>query len=507
MFPSRPLPATDPPPAPPLPHASTHAAGQSDEVSLASIGAAASSLNLTAGFGLLGGGNLTSNRSFAVDTDVFATRALLAAVQNGLSPKGTVYSAERGGNVILSGTRTVGGIVVPDDKIVLVTAQSTGSQNGLWVTGAGAWTRPGNSASGATINSGAHVYVESHGGSSDGYQYYLSGGDLDLTVDLDTQVWAVYQLPTLPAPGSFPAVPYSPLGGGSYVLSPSTGGANLALATNDAVNALQWRRYMPAELIYGVNYLPQNTGQYLGANDGTITYVMYGQGAYVGQGSNVFKVRAKLSPTADPTRLYLGSVDGFYGPMEVRAVGASFHAAGSDAGAPWMAVDATRMSLNVPAKLKDYTTGTMPGSPLTGDVVYVSNVLFPSGQDVGGPVYRSSSGWRRFSDDLPHTSPLGEGYLYPTAADHVDVLHVGSTAYFSVEGWVKADADPGRVWSGSLLMYYEDGMVAVVDGSTRTVSGDATLLGTPTASGTSGDKTVVLPFDEDVTGVLHILRL
>lgn len=159
-----------------------------------------------------------------------------------------------------------------------------------------------------------------------------------------------------PGSGTLLSVPYSNAAG-AYLLSPAPGNnPNLALAVNDAGNALQWRRYMPAELVYGVNYLPQNTGQYLGANDGTITYAIYGQGAYVGQGSNIFKVRAKLSPTADDTQLSVGSSDGFYGAMEVWATGKAFYVyPASNLASPrnyWLKVDDTSMVANVPMDVR-----------------------------------------------------------------------------------------------------------------------------------------------------------
>lgn len=157
-----------------------------------------------------------------------------------------------------------------------------------------------------------------------------------------------------PGAGTLLSVPYSNAAG-AYLLSPAPGNnPNLALAVNDAGNALQWRRYMPAELVYGVNYLPQNTGQYLGANDGTTTYAVYGQGAYVGQGSNILKMRAKISPTADDTQLSVGSSDGFYGAMEVWATGKAFYVyPASNLASPrnyWLKVDDTELVATVPVE-------------------------------------------------------------------------------------------------------------------------------------------------------------
>ena len=126
----------------------------------------------------------------------------------------------------------------------------------------------------------------------------------------------------------------------------------MALAVNDAGNALQWRRYMPATLVYGTNFLPKDTGLYIGANDGTATFSVYGQGAYVSQGSTILKLRSKLSPTADPTQLQVGSSDGYYGAMEVWAAGKGFYVySGSNLSTPrsfWWMVDDVAMVSNVP---------------------------------------------------------------------------------------------------------------------------------------------------------------
>lgn len=45
------------------------------------------------------------------------------------------------GNITLSGEQTIDGVLTSSDR-VLLTQQTVPSQNGVWVTGAGAWTRP-----------------------------------------------------------------------------------------------------------------------------------------------------------------------------------------------------------------------------------------------------------------------------------------------------------------------------------------------------------------------------
>lgn len=71
------------------------------------------------------------------------TETMLA---NAVKPAVTVVSTS---NLTLSGEQTIDGQLT-SASIVLCTAQSTGSQNGPWVTAAGAWTRPTWYTSGST---------------------------------------------------------------------------------------------------------------------------------------------------------------------------------------------------------------------------------------------------------------------------------------------------------------------------------------------------------------------
>jgi len=52
-------------------------------------------------------------------------------------------------NVTLSGEQTIDGFTT-SGSLVLATAQTTASQNGPWISGTGAWTRPAWYSSGST---------------------------------------------------------------------------------------------------------------------------------------------------------------------------------------------------------------------------------------------------------------------------------------------------------------------------------------------------------------------
>ena len=82
------------------------------------------------------------------------------------------------GNLTLSGEQTIDGILTAADR-VLVDQQSTGSEDGIYVTAAGAWTRSADMAT-STEARGVRVWIEE--GSVDGARLYscsnIDGADI-----------------------------------------------------------------------------------------------------------------------------------------------------------------------------------------------------------------------------------------------------------------------------------------------------------------------------------------
>lgn len=65
-------------------------------------------------------------------------------------------------NITLSGTQTIDGVGVTAGQRVLVRAQTTGSQNGIYVVAAGAWSRSTDLGTGtSTIQNGCQIYCNS----------------------------------------------------------------------------------------------------------------------------------------------------------------------------------------------------------------------------------------------------------------------------------------------------------------------------------------------------------
>lgn len=86
-----------------------------------------------------------------------ATKAYVDAVAQGLDIKPSVKCATTG-NITLSGEQTIDGVTTSASR-VLVRAQSTGAQNGIYVSGAGAWTRVLDFDNWSEVP-GAFVFVE-----------------------------------------------------------------------------------------------------------------------------------------------------------------------------------------------------------------------------------------------------------------------------------------------------------------------------------------------------------
>jgi len=87
-----------------------------------------------------------------------ATKAYVDAKSEGRDPKDAVRAATTG-NITLSGLLTIDGITLVAGDRVLVKAQSTGSQNGIYVAASGAWTRAEDADSNAEVTQGLWVCV------------------------------------------------------------------------------------------------------------------------------------------------------------------------------------------------------------------------------------------------------------------------------------------------------------------------------------------------------------
>jgi len=91
-------------------------------------------------------------------------------------------------NITLSGLQTIDGVTLVADERVLLTAQSDGTQNGLWKASAGAWSRPSDYESGVTVESNIVVPVSS--GSTNADTRWQITTDGTIVVDTTSTTWA-----------------------------------------------------------------------------------------------------------------------------------------------------------------------------------------------------------------------------------------------------------------------------------------------------------------------------
>jgi len=87
-----------------------------------------------------------------------ATKAYVDAARSGLDVKQSVRVATTA-NITLSGTQTIDGVVLSAGDRVLVKDQSTGSQNGIYVVAAGAWSRATDADLDAEVTAGMFTFV------------------------------------------------------------------------------------------------------------------------------------------------------------------------------------------------------------------------------------------------------------------------------------------------------------------------------------------------------------
>jgi hypothetical protein len=114
-----------------------------------------------------------------------ANKAYVDSVAAGLDIKPSVAAASTA-NLTLSGEQTIDGVLTSTSR-VLVKNQSTASQNGIYVSAAGAWSRAADMASGSNA-AGAFTFVEA-GSVNAGRGYVVSSGAV---VGTDALVWTQF---------------------------------------------------------------------------------------------------------------------------------------------------------------------------------------------------------------------------------------------------------------------------------------------------------------------------
>lgn len=105
----------------------------------------------------LGGFKITNLATPSLDTDA-ATKAYVDAVQQGLDIKASVRVATTA-NITLSAPQTIDGVAAIAGNRVLVKNQTTGSENGIYVVAAGAWSRSLDADDASSVTAGLFTFV------------------------------------------------------------------------------------------------------------------------------------------------------------------------------------------------------------------------------------------------------------------------------------------------------------------------------------------------------------
>lgn len=130
-------------------------------------------------------------------------------------------------NQTLSGTPTIDGQATAAGSLILLTAQTTGSQNGPWVAAAGAWSRPTWYPSGGTTQAFQFITTFVRLGTVYQGSVWRQTAAAPITIDTTSTTWVV-----TPLSGNYKS---------NFQLGPVTGAAvvNLAFANANTAN-LSW---------------------------------------------------------------------------------------------------------------------------------------------------------------------------------------------------------------------------------------------------------------------------
>jgi phage-related tail fiber protein len=129
------------------------------------------------------GGILTGSLTLNADPTLAlhaATKQYVDFTAQGLDIKPSVKVATTA-DITLSGTQTIDGIALVSGDRVLVKNQTTGSQNGIYVVAAGAWTRAWDSNNSAEVSPGIFTFVEQ--GTTNGDSGWVLTTDAPITLD------------------------------------------------------------------------------------------------------------------------------------------------------------------------------------------------------------------------------------------------------------------------------------------------------------------------------------
>lgn len=181
------------------------------------------------------------NLGAPVNPNDAARKADVDAAAAGLDFKPSVKAVATSNVASLSGTATVDGVALAAGDRVLLTAQSSAVNNGLWVVSASSWTRPTDFTGSGTASGGALVFVEQGTSYSDTSWVCTTNGPI--VVGTDSNNWTQFGSGSFP--GGTPAqIQYGGTGltsisASGLLYGPSSGQSMSVLAAGTAGTFLQ----------------------------------------------------------------------------------------------------------------------------------------------------------------------------------------------------------------------------------------------------------------------------
>lgn len=139
-------------------------------------------------------------------------------------------------NLTLSGLQTIDGVSVAANTLVLLTAQSTGAENGPWQAQVGAWTRPTWYPTGGTSQAFQFITCFVRLGTTYQGSVWRQTAAAPITIDTTATTWAVSPLAlnSNTVSGTLPAAQLPALSGD---VTTSAGSAVTTIAANAVTNA------------------------------------------------------------------------------------------------------------------------------------------------------------------------------------------------------------------------------------------------------------------------------
>jgi hypothetical protein len=147
-----------------------------------------------------------------------------STIQNYLNSAGTKRADYVATTAVpsLSGQQSIDGVLIPTGAVVLLTAQSSSVQNGLWVSSGSAWARPANYASTYYVAQGALVVVTNTTASANGIAHnntIWQQSAPSAVIDTNATTWTQT---------GYTSAPFAPIAGNGITITGSTFAAKAA---------------------------------------------------------------------------------------------------------------------------------------------------------------------------------------------------------------------------------------------------------------------------------------